>query len=612
MSDLIRLLPENVANQIAAGEVVQRPASVVKELLENSVDAKATKITLIIKDAGRLLIQVIDNGKGMSETDARLSFERHATSKINSAEDLFNINTFGFRGEALASIAAVSQVEMKTKREDDELGTKIIIEGSKLISQEECTCDVGTSISVKNLFFNIPVRRNFLKSNTQELKLIVEEFFKVALINPNIHFVVYNNDTLLHDILPENFKQRIVNLINKSYKEKLIPLEIEIENVKISGFISKPEHAKKSRSDQYFFVNNRFVRHSYLKHAIESSFQDILPADMYPMFFIKIDIAPELIDVNIHPTKTEINFQDARTLYSILKSGIKKAFGTFSIQIPSFDFSTNDVFNPNEVIKDRPIVPPSIKLNPNYDPFDGFSNVKHKSEGNSNWQEFYSDLNEQFKDIFNGDNESVELNQHSTIDDFIDQKDELNFGETFIQFKNKYIIGTIDKGIIIIDQQRAHERILFEEYMEKLNEKSPASQLDMFPETITVNFDEALILDENKELFESIGFMYEKLGKTNYVINSHPEDISTDEIKDFFETVIANLKLETGRVVNNRHKAIAKSMANKTKIRENTVLHNLEMRNITEKLFKCKTSDVDLNGNPTYAIIDMDAVANIL
>ncbi|MDR2084156.1 MAG: DNA mismatch repair endonuclease MutL [Bacteroidales bacterium] len=611
MSDLIRLLPENVANQIAAGEVVQRPASVVKELLENAVDAKASKITLIIKDAGRLLIQVIDNGIGMSETDARLSFERHATSKIHSADDLFKLNTLGFRGEALASIAAVAQVEMKTKKADNELGTKIIIEGSKLVSQEECTCDTGTSISVKNLFFNIPVRRNFLKSNTQELKLIIEEFYKVALINPHIHFAVYNNDNLLYDLIPENFKQRIVNLINKSYKEKLIPLEIDIENIKISGFICKPEHAKKSRGDQYLFVNNRFIKHQYLKHAIESSYQEIIPADMFPMFFIKIDIEPELIDVNIHPTKTEINFQDASTLYSILKSGMKRAFGSFSIQVPSIDFGSTPEFAP--ITDNRPVVPPNIKLNPNYDPFDGFANVKKNSENNSNWQEFYSELNNQYKNTF-GNNDERESDNKSNIESGVlfEKKNEFIFGETFIQFKNKYIIGTINKGIIIIDQQRAHERILFEEYLDKLKKNTPATQIDMFPETITVNFDEALILDETKDLFASIGFMYEKLGKTNYVINSHPENISTDEIKDFFENVLMNLKMETGKIVNDRHTAIAKSMTTRTRIRENTILHNLEMRNIAEKLFKCKISDVDLKGNPTYAIIDMDAVENIL
>ena len=612
MSDLIRLLPDNIANQIAAGEVVQRPASVVKELLENAVDAKATKITLIIKDAGRLLVQVIDNGTGMSETDARLSFERHATSKIHSADDLFNLHTLGFRGEALASIAAVAQVEMKTRKHDSDFGTKIIMEGSKLVTCEDCSCDAGTSIAVKNIFFNIPVRRNFLKSNTQELKLVIDEFYKVALINPHIHFVAYNNDSLLYDLMPENFKQRIVNLINKSYKEKLIPLETEIENIKISGFICKPEYAKKSRGDQYLFVNNRFIKHQYLKHAIESSYQEIIPADMFPMFFIKIDISPDLIDVNIHPTKTEINFQDASTLYTILKSALKKSFGSFSMQVPSIDFTADPDFNPN-INNTQPVVPPSIKLNPNYDPFAGFSDVRNNSNTDTNWEEFYEGINDKYKEVFaDNKDEITENNYESEIDNVFDKSAGITFGDVFIQYKSKYIIGTIEKGIIVIDQQRAHERILFEEYLENLQRNNTAAQIDMFPETITVNFDDALILDETKDLFASIGFTYEKLGKNNYVINSHPENIGTDEIKSFFETVLLNLKLETGKIVSDRHTAIARSMAIKTKIKDKVVLQNIEMKSIAERLLKCKTSDVDLKGNPTYAIIDMDAVANIL
>lgn len=609
MSDLIKLLPESVANQIAAGEVVQRPASVVKELLENAVDAGATKITLIIKDAGRMLVQVIDNGKGMSDTDARMSFERHATSKITTADDLFQIHTLGFRGEALASIAAVAQVEMKTRQTDEELGTKINIEGSKFISQEACTCDAGTSIAVKNLFFNIPVRRNFLKSNTQELKHIVEEFTKVALINPGIHFVLYNNDAKLYDLLPESFKQRIVNLVNKSYKEKLIAIESETEQIKISGFVCKPEFAKKSKtSEQYFFVNNRFVRHQYLRHAVESTYQELLPAEMYPMFFIKIDIVPSEVDVNIHPTKTEVNFQDSRTLYAILKAAIRKAFGMFSMRVPSMDFDVNPDFEALDLSGSRPVVSPAINTDPNYNPFEGMRGEKKATT--DEWKELYNGINREYDK--RQEEVTLPLPEYENMSELNIGKSGFNLSEHFLQYKNKYIISTIDKGIIIIDQERAHERVLYEECLDKLDSGIAVSQIDMFPETITFSYDECIIINDNKETFEKFGFKLEKLGQSNYVISAHPASIATDEVKNFFMTLLSNLKDENERLLGNINRTIAKVSARKRCIKRGTVLHEDEMRAIATGLFGCKISDNDTSGNPTYAIIDMDAVSNFL
>ena len=601
MSDLIKLLPENVANQIAAGEVIQRPASVVKELLENAVDAGATKITLVIKEAGRMLVQVIDNGCGMSETDARMSFERHATSKIAKADDLFHIYTLGFRGEALASIAAVAQVEMKSRRKSDELGTCINIEGSKIISQEICNCDYGTSIAVKNLFFNVPARRNFLKSNTQELKHIMEEFTKVALINPQISFTLYNNDSLLYDLMPEKFKQRIVNLVNKSYNDKIIPIEADTESIKISGYIGKPESAKKTKNtDQFFFVNNRYIRHPYLKHAIESSYQELLPADSYPMYFVKIDIAPEMIDINIHPTKTEINFQDARMVYAILKSSIKQAFGQYSLNVPSLDFDVEQSIDFPIFDANKPISQPSVKIDPNYNPFGGMESFQ-KKPANDDWKKFYAEMDNKYNDTFNKTTENSE-NQIEIKSHFTDLKD------VFIQSQNNYIVGSIKNSLIIIDQERAHQRILYEKILTQLDKEETSTQTDMFPETITLSYDEGIILEECKEKFEQLGFNYEKLGQNNYVINTHPSNISPDEIRPFLEKVLNDLKSEHDRSSNRRNQLIAKATAKKLCIKSGKMLQNEEMQSIASQLSLCQVPDIDPEGNLIYVILDMEAV----
>ncbi|MCK9302315.1 MAG: DNA mismatch repair endonuclease MutL [Bacteroidales bacterium] len=615
MSDIIKLLPENVANQIAAGEVVQRPASIVKELLENSVDSGASKIILRIKDAGRLLIQVIDNGCGMTETDARVCFERHATSKISKAEDLFSLHTLGFRGEALSSIAAVTQMEMKTRTAAEDIGTKIVIEGNKIVSQEPCSCETGTSISAKNIFYNIPARRNFLKSNTIELKHVIEEFTKVALINPQLHFVVYNNENMLYDLPPENFKQRIVNLVNKSYKEKLIPIEAATDKIKISGYICKPEFAKKTKgAEQFFFVNNRYIRHQYLRHSIESAYKSLLTCEMFPMFFIKIEIDPELVDVNIHPTKTEVNFQDASTLYAILNSAVRKAFGAFSMRVPAMDFDADHAIENQNFDTNSPVVQPTVKVNPNYNPFDQLSSLPKKPVTDE-WRKLYNDINSRFDSEFAIQKPTWQNDIINNNEDEVQQpktSNNIELGDNFIQSRNKFIVGTISKGLIIIHQERAHERILFEEILSQLNSGNVAAQVDMFPETITMSYDEGLILDTNKSQFENIGFRYEKLGQSNYVINAHPANISIDEIKDFFESVLSNIKEEISQQSNNnnRNKLIAKATARKLCIKTGKTLKQEEMKTIAEKLAGCEISETDLSGKPTYAIIDLDTVEN--
>lgn len=615
MSDIIKLLPENVANQIAAGEVVQRPASIVKELLENSVDSGASKIILRIKDAGRLLIQVIDNGCGMTETDARVCFERHATSKISKAEDLFSLHTLGFRGEALSSIAAVTQMEMKTRTAAEDIGTKIVIEGNKIVSQEPCSCETGTSISAKNIFYNIPARRNFLKSNTIELKHVIEEFTKVALINPQLHFVVYNNENMLYDLPPENFKQRIVNLVNKSYKEKLIPIEAATDKIKISGYICKPEFAKKTKgAEQFFFVNNRYIRHQYLRHSIESAYKSLLTCEMFPMFFIKIEIDPELVDVNIHPTKTEVNFQDASTLYAILNSAVRKAFGAFSMRVPAMDFDADHAIENQNFDTNSPVVQPTVKVNPNYNPFDQLSSLPKKPVTDE-WRKLYNDINSRFDSEFAIQKPTWQNDIINNNEDEVQQpktSNNIELGDNFIQSRNKFIVGTISKGLIIIHQERAHERILFEEILSQLNSGNVAAQVDMFPETITMSYDEGLILDTNKSQFENIGFRYEKLGQSNYVINAHPANISIDEIKDFFESVLSNIKEEISQQSNNnnRNKLIAKATARKLCIKTGKTLKQEEMKTIAEKLAGCEISETDLSGKPTYVIIDLDTVEN--
>ena len=404
MSDVIQLLPDSVANQIAAGEVVQRPASAVKELLENAIDAKADNISLVIKDAGKALIQVIDNGIGMSPTDARLSFERHATSKIKSADDLFKIETKGFRGEALASIAAIAQVELKTKDSQSDLGTQIIVEGSEVKEQEACTCAQGTAISVKNLFFNVPARRNFLKSNAVETKHIIEEFQRVAMVHADISFSMYNNGNEVFNLPKGSFRQRIVGVFGKKYNQRLVPIEEKTEIVNIEGFVSKPEFARKTRGEQYFFVNDRFIKSGYLNHAVQNAFDQLLSKDQFPSYFLKLKINPSKIDINIHPTKTEIKFEDERSIYAIVRTAIKQALGKHNIA-PTLDFEQETTFNTPLLKQSDMVKAPTIKVNPNYNPFESKSErsstaaPSYKKESTQNWKSLYSSFEKDTQEI---------------------------------------------------------------------------------------------------------------------------------------------------------------------------------------------------------------------
>jgi len=500
MPDIIQLLPDSVANQIAAGEVVQRPASAVKELIENSIDAGADKIQLIVKDAGKSLIQVIDNGAGMSVTDARMCFERHATSKIRKAEDLFAIRTMGFRGEAMASIAAIAQVELKTRRHEDELGTCITIEGSEVLSQEACSANTGTSISIKNLFYNTPARRNFLKSNSVEMRYIIDELQRVALAHPEIFFTLHHNGQEVYHLPGTTLKQRIIHLFGNNYNERLVPVEEDTNVINLRGFVGKPEYAKRTRGEQFFFVNNRFIKDAYLNHAVLMAFKELLPEDTFPLYVLFIDIDPSKIDINVHPTKTEIKYQDEQTIYAIIRSAVKRSLGRYNIT-PSLDFDQeNSIEHLVTPIPIEEIVPPTISFNPNYNPFNNDRQVEqdapvYRSSSDyrsspipSNWDTLYEITK---KDV----NIQQQVYEEKSI--AVDEQ-ELNkpSERQLFQLQNRFILSQIKSGFMLINQQAAHERILYERFLQQLQNHSGVSQQSLFPESVTLNSSDFELLKE--------------------------------------------------------------------------------------------------------------------
>ena len=500
MSDIIKLLPDAVANQIAAGEVIQRPASAVKELLENAIDAGADNISLVIKDAGKALIQVIDNGFGMSETDARLSFERHATSKIKSADDLFRLDTKGFRGEALASIAAIAQVELKTRVEENDLGIQIQIEGSEVKEQEVCSCSKGTSFSVKNLFYNVPARRNFLKSNPVEIKHIIEEFQRVAMVHAEISFSMYNNGNEVFVLKKGSFRQRIVGIFGEKTNQKLVPVDENTDIVSVLGFVGKPEFAKKTRGEQYFFVNDRFIKNSYLNHAVQNAFEELLSKDQFPSYFLKLQIDPAKIDINIHPTKTEIKFEDERSIYAIIRTAVKQALGKNNIS-PSLDFDQESTFNVPLLRSTDTIKAPTIKVNRDYNPFESkpVSPVSRK-QSTENWEALYDDFEKTTAAII--DHQDQKEEQQVISPEWNSNEEVANLKETetqtLIQLHYKYILAQLKSGSLIIDQERAHTRILFETFIENFAKGQGTTQQLLFPETVDFTNADAELVNELK------------------------------------------------------------------------------------------------------------------
>ena len=622
MSDIIQLLPDAVANQIAAGEVVQRPASAIKELIENAIDAGADKIKLVIKDAGKSLIQVIDNGCGMSPADARLCFERHATSKIRKAEDLFAIRTMGFRGEAMASIAAIAQVELKTKRHEDELGTIIQMEGSKLISQEPEAVPAGTSISVKNLFYNIPARRNFLKSNSVEMRHIIEEFQRIALAHPHIFFSLHSDGNELFHLPSETLKQRIVHLFGNSYNQRLVPVEEETSIISIAGFIGKPEYAKKTRGEQFFFVNNRFVKDPYLNHAVMNAYEEILPAEAYPLYVLFIDIDPAKIDINVHPTKTEIKYEEDKAMYAILRSTVKRSLGRYNIA-PSLDFEQDSSFS--DLITAKPleeIQAPTITFNPNFNPFEDSTSSASSSRSSSyvaglekksgipqNWDSLY--------EITQQENaEQLSLHEDSTTalgassptikgaTQAVNSASES--AKQFFQLHNRFIVSQIHSGFMLIDQQAAHERILFEHYLNQLENNQGSSQQSLFPQTFELSASDFALMQEILPDIQALGFQLRPFGKTTFVVDGIPADLGQgiDETK-ILEQLLEDFKNNKDQLQLNKRDNLARSLAKNAAIKPGTALDNQEMSELIDKLFATQSPSISIHGKPIVVTITL-------
>lgn len=601
MSDIIQLLPDHVANQIAAGEVVQRPASVVKELLENAIDANSSQIKLIIKDAGKTLIQVIDDGVGMSVTDARLSFERHATSKIKSAKDLFNINTKGFRGEALASIAAVAHVELKTKRENNQLGTCIAIEGSEVKSQEVTVTPKGTSVAVKNLFYNIPARRNFLKSDTVELRHIIDEFHRVALAHPSLVFSLFHNGNELFSLPKGNYRQRIVNIFGTKTNEKLVPVKENTEILKVEGFVAKPEYAKKTRGEQFFFVNERYIKSPYLNHAVNSAFEGLLRPKTHASYFLYLQVEPKTIDINIHPTKTEIKFEDEHTLYAILRSAVKHSLGKFSIA-PVLDFDRDGNLDTPYDYKSKDATSPKIEVDKSFNPFKDnqkqFFGHSFKKETNQNWEGLYIGL-ESKSNTNKNDFSSVEFESDELASSMFDNDENIKHQKTF-QVKNKYIINTIKSGMMIIDQNRAHQRILYEEFLQNLTVTEPVSQQLLFPIRLNYTSTELTILDNLKVQLEHAGFVFCKLDNDEIEIKGMPLAMSEDKVKSTLEHLINDVENEVPDSSFSPTDMLAKSLAKSLAIKNGKTMGVIEQENLVNRLFACKDPSISPQGQNTF------------
>ncbi|GAA3969990.1 DNA mismatch repair endonuclease MutL [Mucilaginibacter dorajii] len=607
MSDIIQLLPDAVANQIAAGEVVQRPASAVKELVENAIDAGAGKIQLIIKDAGKSLIQVIDDGCGMSLTDARMCFERHATSKIRKADDLFAIRTMGFRGEAMASIAAIAQVELKTRRHEDELGTCIFIEGSEVISQEACSANTGTSISVKNLFYNTPARRNFLKSNPVEMRHIIDEFQRVALANPQIFFTLHHDGQEVYHLPGAGLKQRIVHLFGNNYNHRLVPVEEDTTIINLRGFVGKPEFARKTRGEQFFFVNYRFIRDAYLNHAVLTAFEELLPDDCFPFYVLFIDIDPSKIDINVHPTKTEIKYQDEKAIYAIIRSAVKRSLGRYNIT-PSLDFDQENSIE--HLITPKPfeeIIAPTISFNPDFNPFaaekkpqreypnfrDSSSNDHRGSAIPINWDTLYEISKRET-------NLQHEMHEEKVI--AVDEQEVSKPSERqLFQIHNRFILSQIKSGFMLIGQQAAHERILYERFLQQLQNHSGVSQQSLFPQSVTLNGADFELLRELLPDIKALGFDIREFGKNTVVVDGIPADLNNVGEHELLEHLLEGFKNNMAILKVDKRDNLARSLARNAAIKTGTKLSLEEMNQLIDQLFACQSPNQALNGKPVIS-----------
>lgn len=624
MADIIQLLPDAIANQIAAGEVIQRPASAVKELVENSIDSGATNIKLVIKDAGKALLQVIDDGCGMSETDARMAFERHATSKIRQADDLFAIRTMGFRGEALASVAAIAQVEIKTRRHSDELGTRLLIEGSTLNKQEPCQCPKGTTISIKNLFFNVPARRNFLKSNSVEMRHIIDEFQRLAIANPDIFFSLHHDGSELFHLPGGNLRQRLIGLFGANANKKLVPVSEDTDILKLSGYVGKPEFAKKTRGEQYFFVNNRFIKSNYLNHAVVAAYEDLLPDGHYPLYVIFIEMDPKRIDINVHPTKQEIKFEDERLVYNYLRVAVRHTLGQHSV-MPSLDFDQDPTFSKPGTLITRP--------RPEHSPSDGSSGPASSGSGGSSssvqdhqrqannlkhWQRIYDGLDD--ASAPEGERTEAGIGQEPlTLEsDWQDEQEGPSpVGEREgqeqqkapAQFHLSYIFSQIKSGIIIIDQQAAHERILYERYLQVLSEHTSVTQHQLFPRTLSLSPADAELMKDLLESVNQLGFDIQEFGANTFVINGLPAELAgkQDELA-VIETLLEQYKSDQDLKLGTRER-IAQAMARSASIKRGQALGQEEMRNLIDQLFACEQPFKSPSGKGCFITFELEELA---
>lgn len=613
MSSIIQLLPDHVANQIAAGEVVQRPASVVKELLENAVDAGATEIKLIVKDAGKTLIQVIDNGKGMSVTDSRLCFERHATSKIRHAEDLFALHTKGFRGEALASIAAIAHVELKTKQEQDELGTHLIIEGSKFTSQEVAVVPKGTSFSVKNLFFNIPARRNFLKSDTVEFRHVIDEFERVALAHANIALILYHNGSEMFNLPASNMRQRIVNIFGGRTNEKLVPIKESTEIVGIGGFVTKPEFAKKSRGEQFFIVNNRFIKSGYLHHAVMAAYEGLLKDGCQPAYYIYLEVPPHTIDINIHPTKTEVKFDDEHALYAILRSTIKHSLGQFNVA-PVLDFDRDNNLDTPYEYERREATIPTVQVDRDFNPFADEKPVRASSSAAS-WSAapaFKKERQPAWESLYTGMASATEEVESMTFETeevtgslFNDSEVEQAVHKTY-QIHKKYIVSPIKSGLLVIDQKRAHQRILYEQFLTNITVHHAASQQLLFPLVLHYSQGELALIREMREALENTGFVFAEFNHDHITVSGLPVNVSESEVSILLEELLSDLQQEVPDSSFSQSDSIAKSMAKSLAVKTGTYMNEKEQENMVNALFACKEPDVSPFQRPTFITVSVE------
>ena len=612
MSDIIQLLPDSVANQIAAGEVIQRPASVIKELVENSVDAGAKNIDVVVVDAGRTSIQIVDDGKGMSETDARLAFERHATSKIRVADDLFDLHTNGFRGEALASIAAVAQVVLKSRQAEEEIGTQITIAGSRLESQEPCSCSVGSVFTVNNLFYNVPARRKFLKSNATELNNILTAFERIVLVNPQIGFTLYSNGTELFNLRPGNLRQRIIDVFGKRINQDLLPVSVETTMCKVSGFVGKPESARKKGAHQFFFVNGRYMKHPYFNKAVMTAYDRLVPQGEQVPYFLYFDVSPNDIDVNIHPTKTEIKFENEQAIWQILMAAIKESLGVFN-DVPTIDFDTEDkpeipVFNP-EVLSANSSAP-KVSVNPHYNPFKQVSAAPSSpaKQVDEQWGQLYEGLKSQDDAVAEPDIFESESDQEdSSTNQMLEEKSPSHY-----QYKGKYVMTAVKSGLMIIDQHRAHVRVLYERYLEELHEQTFHSQKVLFPEVLQFSVSDELILSKVLPEMSKMGFELDNLGGGSYAVNAIPAGLDGINPIKLVHDMVESAKEEGVSALTEVHQSLALSLARYAAIPQGQVLNNEEMESLVNDLFACSNVNYTPDGKNILCILKQQEIEHLL